>query len=341
MTVRRGLHVGFVYDSKAAYFELHPAASAESGAEFDADYTIDVVSSALVGGGCRVQRIDGVMELLARLHAGERWDLVLNLAEGLSGRNRESQVPMLLELFDLPYVGSDALTMGLTLDKAVAKRIVASYGVPTPAAVEVRSLDELCTEGLRFPVIVKASQDGSSRGLEDASLVRRPEDLPARVERVLSCYRQPALVEEFVPGLEYTVLVMGNPSSARFPTRAFPPVQVVVGGEPMGGDVFYTFDGIADDGLGYVCPPIAGDDATIAAVADLGERACIALEIADLARVDVRLDEAGEPSFLECNPLPSLSPKDVVPVVAAAVGCRYQDLLLHLVEIALDRNGVA
>lgn len=116
-------------------------------------------------------------------------------------------------------------------------------------------------------------------------------DLADAVERIVRTYRQPALVEEFVPGVEFTVLVMGNPGSERFPARAFPPIQIVVAGEAMRGDSFYAFEGIADESLVYVCPAMAADEATLAAVAELAERACAALEIAGVARVDVRLDE--------------------------------------------------
>ncbi|MHB9155918.1 MAG: D-alanine--D-alanine ligase family protein, partial [Endomicrobiales bacterium] len=189
------LRVGFTYDAKADY-PLGPQDEPDKYAEFDSEATLSEITNSLLSGGYEVVRIGHIHSLLSRLAAGERWDIVFNIAEGIQGRNRESQVPMLLELYDIPYVGSDALTMGLTLDKAVAKMVVAHHGVTTPRFFEVCSEKELADFPLAYPVIVKPSEEGTSKGISAESITHDAQQMKARVRWLLQKYSQPALIEE-------------------------------------------------------------------------------------------------------------------------------------------------
>jgi D-alanine-D-alanine ligase len=256
------------------------------------------------------------------------------IAEGVRGRNRKSQVPSILELFDIPYAGSDALTMGVTLDKALAKTVVGRAGIPTPAFLQAASLDDLSRFALRFPVIVKPGGEGTSKGISAASLVRDAAQLRERTAWVLDAYRQPALVEEFVAGREFTVAVIGNE-----PAEVLPPVQIYINGSGDLGDEFYTHERVTNGEVRYVCPAPASAQ-LLEQLQETAATAYTALGCRDLARLDFRVDRDGTPYFLECNPLPHLGRSDVFPLVAGAAGLTYDQLLVRILDHACRRNGV-
>ena len=334
------LHIGFTYDAEADYRrEFGPPDPPDAYAEFDAEDTLRDIESSLERRGWWVERIGHVHRLLDALRAGRRWDLVFNIAEGLRGRNREAQVPMLLELFDVPFVGSDALTMSLTLDKAMAKRVVDSYGVPTPRFTVCNSPDTVDDTGLRYPLFVKPSREGTSKGIHDGSLVHDRRQLRDRVAEVVGRYRQPALVEEFVAGRELTVVVTGNGESTSFPVTAHPPVEIGIRGTYDLGELFYTHAMVFNDDVSYRCPPEIPDE-TIQDVMRVAVSAYRALEVRDFGRIDVRVPADGPPYFLECNPLPQLGTRDVFPLVARAMGIEYHELIQRLVDAAIERLGM-
>lgn len=327
------MRVGFTYDAKADY-ELRPGDPPDRYAEFDGGATLQDIEAALRSGGHEVLCIGHVQHLLKRLLAGERWDIVFNIAEGLDGRNRESQVPLLLELFGQPYTASDALSLGMTLDKTIAKKIVSFHGLRTPRFLEVNRLEELSHTPLRFPAIVKPSEEGTSKGLSPESVVRTPEQLATRVAWTLQTYHQPALVEEFIIGQEFTIAVLGND-----PPEALPPVQIAIAGRLDLGEEFYTHTRVESNEIEYLCPapttPIADQELRRLAV-----RAFQALECRDVARIDVRLDRSGRAFFLECNPLPNLGRIDVFPKIAKALGQSYDALILRILHAACQRYGL-
>src|SRR6478736_9624955 len=207
------MRIALVYDLRDDYRAL--GFSEEEVAEFDSVATIDQLDGALRALGCEVIRVGRGQVLAAWLVAGERFDLVFSIAEGVKGRSREAQVPALCELFDQPYLFSDALTMAASLDKAVAKRLVRDAGVKTPAfAVAEKSASELAG-WTDFPAFVKPLAEGTGKGCEAASLVNTPEELAAAATRVIERYKQPALVEHYLPGREFTVGIVGNGDDAR------------------------------------------------------------------------------------------------------------------------------
>jgi len=327
------LKVGFTYDAKADY-PLKPGDPIDKYAEFDSEQTLSEIAGALAGGGHEVTRIGHVRSLLPRVLKGERWDIVFNIAEGIKGRNRESQVPLILEMFNIPYTGSDALTMGLCQDKAVAKMVVREHGVPTPDFHEVFSAAELNRFNLRFPVFVKPSQEGTSKGISGESVVSDPAALRKRVQWLIATYHQPALVEEFIAGQEFTVAVIGNEAP-----EVLPPVQVAIKGNVELGNEVYTHERVENDEINYLCPsPVRQElDAKLKSLA-LG--AYRALGCRDLSRIDIRVDMAGSPYFLECNPLPNLGHIDVFPLVAKALGLSYEEIVLKIFDYACRRYGL-
>ncbi|MFM6339278.1 MAG: hypothetical protein ACKPKP_05095 [Dolichospermum sp.] len=124
-----GLFIGLCYDLKIEYIKA--GFSTTEVMEFDDEETIIGLEKALGDLGHQVEPIGNGRELARGLANGKRWDLVFNIAEGVKGRSREAQVPAVCELFDQPYTFSDPLTCALTLDKALAKRIVRDRSLPT------------------------------------------------------------------------------------------------------------------------------------------------------------------------------------------------------------------
>jgi D-alanine-D-alanine ligase len=330
---RKHLRVGFTYDAKADY-PLKPGDQPDKYAEFDSEQTLSEIAGALASGGHTVDRIGHVRNLLPRVLGGERWDIVFNIAEGIRGRNRESQVPLILELYNIPYTGSDALTMGICQDKTVAKTLVREQGVATPAFFEAADAADLARCSLRFPLFVKPSEEGTSKGISGDSMVADRAALERRVREMIATYRQPALVEEFIAGQEFTVAVIGNGRA-----EVLPPVQVAISGTVDLGNEVYTHARVENDEIRYLCPaPV--DAALNDKLKNLALGAYRALGCRDLGRIDIRVDRAGTPYFLECNPLPNLGHIDVFPLVAQATGRTYEQIILQIFEHACARYGL-
>ena len=321
--------VGVTYDLRSDYVP-HGDDPADANAEFDAPGTIELLVGAIRSAGHEVVPIGNVERLLRRLD-DLQVDLVFNIAEGRGGRNRESQIPMLLELRGIPYVGADALALGISLDKVVAKQIFLAAGIPTPRSFQIADVHALTEVPFPFPLIVKPRHEGSSKSLSEKSLVHSREALVAQADWLIRTYRQPALVEEFIHGTEFTVAVIGNE-----PPEAQPVVQVQIDGRTDLGDLFYTYSRIISPALDYVCP------ARVPPVLErrlqtLAIRAYCAIECRDFGRVDFRVDAQGRPFVLEINPLPSLAAEDVFMVLARHLGVPYEAMIHRILQAAITR----
>ncbi len=326
-----GLRVGLTYNVKTEY-PLKPGDPLDANAEFDHPDTITAIESALASGGHTVVRIGNGRQLLEqydRLNV----DIVFNVAEGFEGRNRESQVPIILEMLKIPFVGGDGLTLGLTLDKVMTKKVLMAEGVPTPRFAEVRDAAQAHRVNLTFPLIVKPRFEGSSKGLHNSSLVNTPEELARQVQWLASTYHQPALIEEFIDGREFTVAIIGND-----PPRVQPIVQIQIDGKLDLGTLFYTFERIRS-GSDYICPaPI--EPALAQSLAEVALKTYQAVDCRDFGRVDVRVDRSNRPFVLEINPLPSLSTEDVFSFAARARGMTYDQIVSEILDTALIRYGL-
>ncbi|MFH0936013.1 MAG: ATP-grasp domain-containing protein [Candidatus Omnitrophota bacterium] len=325
--------VGLTYDLKTDY-QFKQGDPQDANAEFDHPTTIDVIAKAVEAQGVEVVRIGNAASLLEKLDDLDV-DIVFNLSEGLYGRNRESQVPVLLEMKGIPFVGADALTLGMTLDKIMAKKVFMADGIPTPKFFEIRSEAELITtDHCRFPMIVKPRFEGSSKGLSEDSRVKNKEELKKQVAQVLDTYKQPALVEEFIVGKEFTVAVVGND-----PPEVLPIVQIKIDGELQLNEKFYTFARIASDKLEYVCPaPI--DKNLSSKICELALKTYQAVDCRDFGRVDFRVDNKGNPYVLEINPLPSLSTEDVFMFIAKTMGITYEEMIGRILKSAFKRHNL-
>jgi D-alanine-D-alanine ligase len=326
------MRVALVYDLRDDYRAL--GYSEEEIAEFDSVGTIDALAGALEALGCEPVRVGRGQALAARFVAGERFDIAFSIAEGLKGRSREAQVPALCELFDQPYLFSDPLTMTASLDKGVAKRLVRDAGVPTPAfAVAEGSASELA-RWTEYPAFVKPLAEGTGKGCEAASVVHTSTELEAAVTRVIELYNQPALVEHYLPGREFTVGIVGNGDDARVLG-----VCEIVLRENAEANVYSLHNKELCEELVTYAP---ATDAEPLLAGDRALEAYRALECRDAARIDFRSDANGEPYFLEANPLAGLNPwHSDLPILAAQNGIEFTHLIGMILDAGLARYGLA
>jgi len=326
------MRIGFVYDARDEY--LAEGFSEVDVAEFDSESTIAEIEAALRRCGGVVDRIGRGQSLARRLAAGERWDLVFSIAEGLAGRAREAQVPAVCEMFGQPYAFSDPLTMASTLDKAVAKRLVRDQGVPTADFALLRRADEARTADLSFPLFVKPVAEGTGKGCESASLVADAEALEAAAERLIGRFAQPVIAEPFLPGREFTVGILGNGPSA----RVIAVMEIAV--RPEVEDRIYSFEN-KEECESRVIYRLA-DDPEAELAGRLALAAYHALDCRDAARVDMRSDATGIPQFLEVNPIAGLHPTHSdLPMLTAMSGRSYDWLVGCILDAAASRLGIA
>jgi D-alanine-D-alanine ligase len=322
------MRIGVTYDLRSDYLAL--GLSAEETAEFDAEETIQAVCDALTGLGHTPIRIGGIKSLAKALVAGACWDAVFNICEGLKGVSREAQVPALLEAFDVPYMFSDPLTLALALDKGLAKRVVRDAGVPTADFAVIESEADIAKVTLPFPLFLKPVAEGSGKGVNARSKVDTREDLQNVARDLLAKFRQPVLVEEFLPGREFTVGIIGTGASA-----GVLGVSEIIPNENFVGHGY----GIENkEGWEDKLQVVRADDDAARAAGDVALAAWRVLRCRDGGRADIRLDAEGQPRFIEVNPLAGIRPgySDLC-FIADFEGLSYQQLIGKFVDAFLAR----
>jgi D-alanine-D-alanine ligase len=326
------MRIGLTYDLRDDYRDM--GLSEEALAEFDSPETVAAIESVLRGLGHETDRIGHVRHLAARLVKGETWSLVFNIAEGLKGRSREAQVPALLEAYGIPYVFSDPLTLAVTLDKAVAKRLVRDAGIPTAPFALIESGGDLAAAGaLPFPVFVKPLAEGTGKGCTAASKVTTPAELAEAAQALLARFNQPVIAEPYLPGREFTVGVVGNGDKA----RVIAVLEVLLGANAEPG--VYSFDNkeLCESRVTYRL----ADDAEARAAAASALAAYRTLGCRDASRLDFRSDGNGVPQFLEVNALAGLHPTHSdLPILSTLAGLAYEDLIGEIMEAAGARYGL-
>jgi D-alanine-D-alanine ligase len=333
-----GLRVGIVYDLLGS--RAHAAGDPpDADAEYEPIETIEGLEAALRRLGHQPLRLGNPHDLLAALGKGElpSLDAALNIAEGWGSRNREAFAPVLLELAGVPALGSDALTLSLSLDKAWTRTLVRAAGVPVAEGAVVASEAEARTVEIPggFPLFVKPRWEGTAKGIGPGSRVADRPALLREVARILRDYRQPALVERFLVGPEYTVMVVGHA-----PPRALPVLQRALDPVTRIGVHALARHPAPEGGLRAVSPGVL-TTALEHRLADLSLAAFAALDCRDFARVDFKLDAGGEPTFLEINPLPTFAPDGSFAILAELSGRPLDALLADVLGEALARLGLA
>jgi D-alanine-D-alanine ligase len=327
------LKVGITYNLKKDFSqrENQPIDLLE---EFDSEETIDAIREVLESEGHEVIKLGGDRGLIDRVRQGPI-DIVFNIAEGLEGRNREAHIPALLEFLSIPYTGSDPLTLSLTLDKAMAKRVVMSQNIPTPRFKKIERMNDLDGLDLHYPLFIKLCYEGSSKGVRLDSKILDPRSLGEKTRSLLETYGSPVLVEEFVKGPEFTVGVLGNHDPFILGV-----MQIEIKGNPPEESIYsLEIKREWEEKVRYHCPPSI-DQNLLKKIEEVALRSYRALECRDVSRVDIRVGEGRTPYFLEINPLPGLSPVygDLV-IMARSMGWDYARLVKTIFHQALKRYG--
>ncbi len=326
---KSSLRIGFTFNVKRK--AAKSAGDDDSQAEYDSPTTIAAIRGAMESFGHTVIELEATAELPALLGSAGL-DVVFNMAEGLHGRNRESAVPAMLELLSIPYTGSDPATMALTLDKALAKRVVAQSGVRTPEFLVMRTGNEKLPAGLGFPCICKPVAEGSSKGVVGSSVCRDEGELRTLARDMIGKYKQGCLVETFLPGREFTVALLGE----RRP-RVLPPMEIVFT-RPSEHPVYSFEHKLAfTDEVRYDVPANV-DNKLLRDIEDVARDSFVALGCRDVARIDVRCDAQGRVNFIECNPIPGLTPdwSDLC-LIAKGAGIEYRELIGEILAPAIRR----
>jgi len=345
----KSLRIALLYNYKG-HVPLATDAPEDALAEYDSEETIQGLQNALRSGGYEVIPLEGDETFLDAIRQ-VRPDICFNICEGLRGDSRESHVPAILEMLGVPYTASRVLTQAISLDKVATKRLWRDSGLPiAPFQVFTHAAQPLDAR-LSFPLFVKPSREGTGMGINERSVVRNEASLREQVRWIIDSYHQPALVESYLPGREFTVGLVGNalglgeqPPSDFYDARGyhvFPVLEIDV--RHLGGeDQVYTSHIKSVDPLApnYLCPaPI--DETLAKQLQTLAVQAFEAIGCLDVARVDLKLDAQGQPVLLEINTLPGLNPtySDIV-MAARAEGVSYNALVLQVLQQAIRRYGL-
>lgn len=325
------MNIGLTYDLRSEYLEA--GYSEEETAEFDRASTIDAIDDALRALGHETDRIGNAWRLVERLAGGDRWDLVFNIAEGLRGTAREAQIPAILDVYDIPYTFSDPLVLAIGLDKGISKLAVREGGVPTPEFAVVRNAADLKSIDLPLPLFAKPLAEGTGKGITAASKITRREDAWPVCEDLLRRFSQGVLLESFLPGREMTVGLVGTGDDA----RVLGTLEIVLRDEAEPDVYSYVNKERCEELVEYrlACPE---SDPEVARAETLALKAWRVLGCRDGGRVDLRSDAAGEPNFLEVNPLAGLHPEHSdLPMICTATGVPYIELIREIVDSAAAR----
>ncbi len=335
------MKIGLTYNLKKDHEEGLPQ---DFYAEWDDLETIEAVRDALLERHESVEMVEADEDAYEKLRA-LRPQMVFNMAEGLWGESREAQIPAMLEMLRIPYTGSSPLTLSLCLNKARAKEILSYYGIPTARFLVAQDPNAGIERLLTFPMIVKPLFEGSSKGIRNDSIVREPKELRKKVAAVLEEYDQPALVEEFLEGREFTVALLGNGESL----RTLPIVEIDYSTLPEGANPIYSYEAKwvydrPEAPLDIFTCPAEVPERLSKAIDTVAVDAFRALGVKDWCRIDVRLDSCGVPHVIELNPLPGIlmdpNANSCFPKAARAAGLSFAGLVNSVVDTAVERYGI-
>ena len=331
---------------------LPPGVPPDAYADFDHIETIDHIRKAIESDGHETGFLMADESLPFSLKEFKP-DICFNIAEGLGGDAREAHVPALLEMLHIPYTGSRVLTNAISLDKTLTKRIWRDRRLPVAPFQEFIAGDEPLRPDLKFPLFVKPAREGTGMGVDLNAIVNNEAELRERVLWVINKYDQPALVETFLPGREFTVGILGRPNAKacslhpdwydkdgfhRFPVLELDSSRSVT---PNVYSQAAKSKSVGEEGApGYLCPAEIEPEFA-KKLQYLAWRAHMLLGALDVSRTDIRLDEDGNPRLMEINTLPGLTPdySDLC-LQAKAEGIAYDELILEILYLAATRWGL-
>ncbi len=325
--------VGIIYNLKKESVDD----TSDAQAEYDSIDTVYAIRDAMIGAGLEVLLFEVYSTLPERL-LHTHIDIAFNMAEGTSGRGREAQIPALLSMLGIPFTGSDETTLCIALDKALTKRLLSTYNVPTPKYTVFEHHRKPDLSGMEYPIIIKPNAEGSSKGISDISIVSSDEELDRLLEYNPDRYKGDMLAEEYIEGREFTVGILGNGQEM----RVFPPMEILFHKSTQGDFNVYSYNVKQQfqDYVSYSCPAEI-DKATEKEMLGLSRRIYKALGCRDFSRIDFRLSKAGKIYFIEINPLPGLAPGySDYPMLAELSGVSYNDLVLSVLRAGAKRYGI-
>jgi D-alanine-D-alanine ligase len=324
------LKIGLTFDLYSEYLAL--GYDEIAAAEFDSEDTIENIEDGLRRLGHGTERIGNVKQLMRRLLEGQRWDLVFNMCEGLSGFGREALVPALLDNYEIPYTFSDPLALSLALHKGIAKDVLRDAGVPTPDFTVIERMEDLAAVQIPFPLFLKPVAEGSSKGIDAESVVRNRDELQLKGRRLLREFQQPVLVEQYLPGREYTVGIVGTGPEA----ECIGGMEILLkeGAEPG----VYSFQNKREYETLVEYRSI--DSVLLESCAKPALRAWRALGCRDAGRVDLRENENGEVQLLEVNPLAGLNAvRSDLSILCRLRGISHPELIERIMRSVERRVG--
>lgn len=319
------MKIGLTYDLRAWY--LDRGYSMEDTAEFDKQETVDAIDSALRNMGFETEPVGNSFQVIEALASGRSWDMVFNIAEGLYGDGRESVIPAILDQYKIPYVFSGPVILGISLNKYLTRLIVSAAGVPVSPGTLIRDLSDVDECNLKYPLFIKPVSEGTGKGITEKNLVKNPKELRDMSDYLLKRYEQPALVEEYLPGREFTVGIIGSGVNA-----------TAVGGMEIECKDNLPYSVEFKENYQEFCRyiPMAPDFTEECKA--LALNVWKALGGLDGGRVDVKADRNGKMCFMEVNPLAGLHPvHSDLPILSRMAGIEYQELLEMIVHSALER----
>ena len=328
---KRIMWIGLVYDLRSDYEKL--GFNGEQIAEFDSPETINAIERELLSLGHEVERVGNIWRLVEKLAAGSRWDLVFNIAEGLYGMARESQVPALLDAYQIPYVFSEAEVLVVSHNKSIAKNIVEKAGVPTARYAVISTISDVEAIELSYPLFAKPLAEGTGKGVSNLSLINNKDELKHTCEKLLIQFKQPVLVETYLSGREFTVGIIGTGEDA----TAVGVLEIILHLEADAVGHTYNNKENCEMLVTYVLvtDKIAKQAETVAITA------WKALGCRDGGRIDIRCDSEGVPNFLEVNPLAGLHPTHSdLPILCSRAGVEYSELISRILNSACARINI-
>jgi D-alanine-D-alanine ligase len=324
------MKIGITYDLRDEY--LAQGFGREETAEFDKAETIEMIESVLQDLRHIPERIGNIKSLIGKLAAGERWDLVFNIAEGMYGFGREAQIPAVLDAYRIPYTFSDPLVLALTLHKGMTKRVIRDLKIATPDFYVIEDETQLKKVDLPLPLFAKPVAEGTSKGITGASKISNHQDLKTVCRHLLQTFHQPVLVERFLPGREFTVGIVGTGVEAKVVGVMEVLLQTKAESEVYSYHNKENYQGLVEYKL------VSGSLAQ--ACSETALQAWLGLGCRDAGRVDLKLDEAGVSNFIEVNPLAGLNPNHSdLPILSGLAGIDYHQLIGMILDSALKRIG--
>ncbi|MCI0445403.1 D-alanine--D-alanine ligase [bacterium] len=327
------MKIGITYNLGSDY-EFRDDDPPDAAAEFDTPATIEGLTNAIEAFGHDPIPIGDGKHLFQWL-SNNKADLIFNIAEGYNGRAREAQIPALLDMMQVPYVGSDAVTLGVALDKVMTKQIMKAERIPTAPFLKVSRPEDLNGVPLRFPLFAKPVHEGTGKGIDATSRIMNYPKLKSKVKYLIKTYKEPVLIEEYLEGDEYTVGIVGTPP------KVIGTMQIVF--DTSKSEDFYSYH-VKEDYeslVHYICPPKMDPD-KLQQIEDMALHSYRVLDCKDFGRVDIRCDAEGNPHFLEINPLAGLNPQHSdLSIIARHNGIHYEDLIGRILQSAITRHKLA